>query len=138
MGIFKVTITPRVSETDMLGHVNNTSVAVWFEEFRVKCLEALRKAGEELPILEVALVSVTIDYLGETFHGSDVEMSLRSIEMGNTSLTLCCDMYQEGRHVVGAKAVLVQWDPQTRCPRKFSDRYRKRVEHFLSCQYFSR
>lgn len=32
--MFTTTITPRVSETDGVGHINNTTVPVWFEAGR--------------------------------------------------------------------------------------------------------
>ena len=32
--MYKAVITPRVSETDMIGHMNNTTLPVWFEVTR--------------------------------------------------------------------------------------------------------
>lgn len=124
---FSVTVTPRICETDLLGHINNTSIPVWFEELRVRYLESLQSAGDKLPHLHMAVVSITLDYLDETFYGTDVIMTLRSIVVGNSSMTLECDMYQSERLVVKGKAVLVNWDRQTRRPARISDAYRERI-----------
>ncbi len=124
MSEFSVTLTPRVSETDLLGHINNTSIPVWFEELRVRYLEAVRQAAGGLPHLQLAVASVHVDYLDEVFHGEDVVMVLREVSVGNSSISLVGDMFQGGRHAVTAKAVLVNWDPDTRRPQRVPDEYR--------------
>jgi len=125
--LFSVTVTPRACETDMLGHINNTSIAVWFEELRTRYLNHLRDTGDGLPPLNLLLVSVTLDYLDETFYGTDVIMTVRSVDVGNTSLTMEGDMHQDGRHVVKARAVLVSCNPETRRPQRINDAYRERI-----------
>lgn len=111
----------------MVGHINNTVIAVWFEELRACFLQYLQEGEDGLPMMNVTVATVTIDYLGETFFGSPVEAQLSSVEVGNTSMTLHCEMFQDGRQVVRASAVLVQWDSETRRPRRISDAYRKRL-----------
>ena len=32
--MYEMVITPRVSETDLVGHINNTTLPVWFEAAR--------------------------------------------------------------------------------------------------------
>lgn len=125
--IFAITIRPRASETDLVGHINNTVIAVWFEELRTSYLMHLQEGEDGLPPLHVTMASVTIDYLGETFFGSDVEARLRSVTLGNTSMTMECDMFQNGRQVVRARAVLVNWDRETRKPQRIGDDYRQRI-----------
>ena len=62
---FAVTITPRFYETDALGHINNASIAAWFEVARIRFLESL---GENRP--ETAanwiLANINIDFVLET------------------------------------------------------------------------
>jgi hypothetical protein len=38
---FAITITPRLYETDAMGHINNAIIAAWFEVVRVRFLESL-------------------------------------------------------------------------------------------------
>jgi hypothetical protein len=42
---FEISIRPRVSETDMLGHINNVAVMAWFEEGR-SYVHGPRSAGQ--------------------------------------------------------------------------------------------
>ena len=125
---FEVVITPRVSETDLIGHINNASIAVWFEDLRVRYMRHLLKREPELPRLSMTVASVTINYLRETFFGSDVIMSVSSVKIGNSSLTLTGTMHQNGQQVVEAIAVMVHWDKETRRPQRIGDEYRKRLE----------
>lgn len=125
--LFAITIRPRASETDLVGHINNTVIAVWFEELRTCYLQHLQSGENGLPVIHVTVASVTIDYLGETFFGSDVIAQLRSVTLGNTSVTMECDMFQDGRHLVRASAVLVHWDQETRRPVRIGEDYRQRI-----------
>lgn len=47
MSRFSITLTPRISETDLVGHINNVSIAAWFEDLRVRYMESLEEPGGE-------------------------------------------------------------------------------------------
>lgn len=114
---FVIQLEPRLYETDALGHINNASIAAWFEVARVRFLESLVD-GDTATGNNWILASVHIDFLGETFYGETVEASITEAKLGRKSLTLTCAMTQGGRPTINGKAILVQWDPQTRqsCP----------------------
>ncbi|NQY02602.1 MAG: hypothetical protein HRT76_04950 [Halieaceae bacterium] len=63
--LFTLTITPRFYETDGVGHINNVSIAGWFET---------------------------------------------AITPGNSSLTVDCQMTQQGRNTAFGRAVMVHLD----------------------------
>jgi len=109
------TITPRFYETDALGHINNATIAAWFEVARVRFLETLEH-GEPDANKDWILASVTIDFLGETFYGSDVTAQIVSAKVGNTSLTVQGEMFQNGGQTMRGSAVLVYMDSTTRRP----------------------
>ncbi len=124
---FAITIRPRASETDLLGHINNTVFAVWFEELRSYYLMGLREADDSLPLLSVAVASLTIDYLAEAWFGHEVSAEISGVEVGNTSMVIRCEMFQKGQVVARASAVLVHWDPETRRPTRIGDAWRERL-----------
>ena len=64
--MFETRITPRVSETDGAGHVNNVFVPVWFEAGR---REIFRILTPDLTFRRwrVALVSMNVDYLDQIY-----------------------------------------------------------------------
>lgn len=127
---YSITISPRFYETDALGHINNAAIAAWFEVARVRFLESL---GESQPssAKDWILASLQIDFHAETFYGRDVKAVITGAEVGNTSLTICCDMYQEERRTVRCMAVLVHMDTVEKKPERIPDWLRERI---AACQ----
>lgn len=121
------TITPRFSETDALGHINNTSIVGWFEVARVGYLKRLADDSAGAPQHWV-LASLHVDYLEETFYGTDVVAQIVDAKPGNSSLTLQAEMHQDGRQTMRGTAVLVHVDPATKKPQRIPDDIRARIE----------
>ena len=101
---FSLAISPRYYETDGLGHINNVSLAGWFETARIRALESL---GGETGLMHWVLASIKIDFQGETFYGSDVTATVVGMCPGNTSLTIDCQMTQDGRKTAFGRAIMV-------------------------------
>lgn len=123
---FTITLTPRLYETDVMGHINNASIAAWFEVVRVRFLEFLVEGGPAAG-KNWTLASVHIDFRGETFYGEEVQASIIAATVGRTSLTLECEMAQGERQTVSGKAVMVQWDPDTRKPSPVGEALREKL-----------
>lgn len=123
---FSITITPRMYETDAMGHINNASIAAWFEVLRVRYMEDRLQRGPGAgfdPSAGVGwiLASVHIDYRGETFYGSDVTGRVTGVEIGNSSVKVIGEMEQDGRATMAGYAVLVFIDLATRRPVRVPD-----------------
>jgi len=123
---YSISITPRFYETDALGHINNASIAAWFEVARVHFLESLG-ADEPGAVKDWILASVQIDFVAETFYGADVLSKITEASIGNSSLTVLCEMSQNDKLTVKGKAVLVYMDPQTQSPARIPDVLREQV-----------
>ena len=123
---FSVTISPRFYETDALGHINNASIAAWFEVVRIRFLESV---GQEdlIGAKDWVLASMQIDFVAETFYGTDVIASITETKIGNTSLTVVCEMTQGDKVTVKGKAVLVRLDEQTSMPARIPDSLREKL-----------
>ena len=117
---FAITITPRLYETDALGHINNATIAAWFEVVRIRFIESLVEGDGGIG-KDWILASVHIDFTGETFYGSDVVGKITDASIGNTSFTVICEMSQGGRKTVSGKAVLVHLDMQSKSPKRVPD-----------------
>ncbi len=122
---FSVTLTPRLYETDAMGHINNASIAAWFEVLRVRFMESLDVAAMGKSWI---LASVHIDYVGETFYGEDVTMKIVDAVVGNTSITFHGEMHQGDRKTVKGSAVLVHMDYETKTTVRVPDAYREAIE----------
>ena len=68
-----------------------------------------------------------IDFVGETFYGTDVTAKIIEASIGNSSLTLHTEMFQGGRLTVRGKAVLVHIDPQSKSPMRVPDAVRDKI-----------
>jgi acyl-CoA thioester hydrolase len=123
---YSTTITPRFYETDALGHINNASIAAWFEVARVNFLESL---GESDPSAakDWILASITIDFAAETFYGTDVIANITEAKIGNSSLTVVCEMTQGEKMTVSGTATLVHIDAQSKKPARVPDELRKEL-----------
>jgi acyl-CoA thioester hydrolase len=121
------TISPRFSETDALGHINNASIVAWFEVARTNFLETLADGDASAP-KDWVLASVQVDFLDETFYGSDVTAQIVDARVGNSSLTLHAEMFQDGRQTMRGTAVLVHFDPQAKRSKRIPDEHRARIQ----------
>ncbi|CAA0125457.1 Uncharacterised protein [Halioglobus japonicus] len=123
---FTITISPRLYETDALGHINNATIAAWFEVIRMRFLESLADSNEA-HLKSWILASVQIDFIAETFYGFDVTGKVVEASIGNSSFTLHCEMWQQGKQTVRGKAVLVHMDVQSHSPSRVPDHLREKL-----------
>lgn len=124
---FTVTITPRFYETDALGHINNAAIAAWFEVARINFLESMGEDGPD-SAKNWVLASLKIDFIKETFYGTDVIATITGAKLGNSSFTVECEMSQNDVVTVRGTAVLVYLDVQTKSSARIPDDLRKAVE----------
>lgn len=102
-------ITPRFSDTDALGHINNTVFAVWFEGAR---LPVFKIFTPELNLQQWPLIvaSVKLDYHAQTHYASEVELRTYISRIGGSSFDVYQEAWQNGVKTVSGTTVLVQFD----------------------------
>ena len=86
-------ITPRFTDTDALGHVNNVSISAWFEAARRPLFELF------IPDLSpqkwnLIIARVEVDYLGQTYFEYEVTIKSYFEKIGNSSMTLVQEVFQ--------------------------------------------
>jgi acyl-CoA thioester hydrolase len=126
LSLHSVTISPRFYETDALGHINNASIAAWFEVARITFVESLGEAAAE-STMHWILASLQIDFVAETFYGTDVIATITEARAGNSSLTILCEMSQGGKLTVRGTAVLVHLDAATKIPSRLPELLRQKL-----------
>ncbi|MDN5708024.1 MAG: acyl-CoA thioesterase [Planococcus sp. (in: firmicutes)] len=107
--MYKTIITPRVSETDAVGHINNTSLPVWFEAGRNPLFE-LFTPDHDFAKWKMVIVKTTLDFTGQVYFGKDAEVHTWIERIGNSSLELYEELYQEGRLCAKNRAVYVNFN----------------------------
>lgn len=128
--MFTTQIHPRFSDTDALGHINNTVIPVWFLEAREP---VLRLFSPVLDMTEAALavVRTEIDFVAEIRFGADVEVRTEVAKLGNSSLQLAQEVWQDGKLTARGLATLVNFDPQQRCAAPIPDSVRAKLMQHL-------
>ena len=128
MSRFSITLTPRISETDLVGHVNNVAIAAWFEDLRVRFMRSFEAPGDaRAGSGHFTLASIKLDFVAETHFGEDVVLTMQDVTLGNSSITLEGELHQGGSLTVKGTAVMVRWDPGTHKPQRIPDEYRSRI-----------
>ncbi|MFC4766300.1 acyl-CoA thioesterase [Effusibacillus consociatus] len=128
--MFRTTIQPRVSETDGVGHINNTTVPVWFEAGRNEIFKMF------MPDLsfdnwKMIIVNMNIDYIGQLFYGKEVEVLTWIKQIGNTSLVLYEELHQDNRLCAKGTATYVNFNHTTQKPEFIPQHIREQLEAHL-------
>lgn len=122
----KITIRPRFSETDALGHINNTSVPVWFEEGRLHLIFQDAKIEQK-----TVLARFEVDYLQEVYYGEDIQVISVITRLGNSSINYLQTIHQGDQLCLKALAVAVTYDPDRRTSVPISEETRAKLQTFL-------
>lgn len=111
-----ITLTPRFSETDALGHINNTAVTPWLEAGRVD----FYRNTADLHV-RTALAKLEMNYLKEITFGEDVVVYTSAINVGRSSLMLQQRITQLDHICLSATAVVVKFDKESRQSTEWTD-----------------
>src|SRR5699024_10890752 len=86
---FSIPIDIRFSETDMLGHMNNVSPFIYFEEARIKFLKSLNIFGNIQETGEIAIVAdLQCDFHKQLYFGQTIKLYVKIDSIGNSSFDL--------------------------------------------------
>ena len=104
--MYTTVITPRVSETDGVGHINNTMLPAWFEAGRAELFRLFNPSDsfEDWPMI-VKTYTVTFDR--EISYGSDVTIECEVSRIGGTSIRLQERAIQGGEVCATSEVVYV-------------------------------
>lgn len=107
--MFETPITPRVSETDAAGHINNAVVPVWFEAGR---RDIFRILTPDLSFRNwrVALVNMNIDYLDQIYFHETALVRTWVDRVGTKSFTLYEELWQGERCCARGTATYVYFN----------------------------
>jgi acyl-CoA thioester hydrolase len=110
--MFELVITPRVSETDLAGHINNTTLPVWFEAARAPIFQ-LFHPRQDYRNWKMVIVKSTLEFKKQIYYGTNVVIRTWVKNIGNASLVLHEELYQEGSLCAVNEAVYVNFNLKT-------------------------
>jgi len=117
--MFSEQLMPRFSDTDALGHINNTKVPVWFEGAREPIFKLF------IPDLDpkkwqLIIAKIEVFYHGQLFYGQAVEVRTYISRIGGASFDVYQELWQHGEKCVSGTAAMVNFDYKTQKSQKIS------------------
>ena len=122
---FRSDIQVRFNDTDALGHINNTSFALYAEYARVEFLDNLR-TGE----VYLILAHLSLDFVKQVKFREEVYMLTSVEKMGKTSLTLFQEVYANGEVAAKVRSVVVLFDYGTQKAVRIPDGIREQLNAY--------
>jgi acyl-CoA thioester hydrolase len=130
--MFSTTVQPRFGETDILGHINNTVPAAWFELARTHIMKIFSPdLNISLDTWPLIMAHTDFDFLEEMNLKSIVEIKTWISKIGNSSFTVYHEAWQEGRCCVKGHAVVVCFNFNTKKSFPIPEDKRKILEEHL-------
>lgn len=119
----------RVSETDILGHINNTSYFVYMEEARINYLETLG-VDFESTVDAFILASVKCDFLQQGYFGQVLNIETFIARIGTKSLTVTNKIYEKdsGELIAEGEATMVYYSIQEQQSMPIPNSLRQQLE----------
>jgi acyl-CoA thioester hydrolase len=129
--MFTTIIEPRVSETDGVGHINNTTIPIWLEAGR-NPLFKLFNPHDTFSDWHMIILKINVEYTAQIYFGKIVEVKTWVKKIGNSSLELYEEIHQDGKLCVKATAIYVNFNQETQKSEPIPENIRHELErHFL-------
>ena len=128
--MFSYSVMPGFSDTDALGHINNTRLPVWFENARDPIFR-LFTPSLDLKRWPLILARITVDFKEQMFLGHEVEIKSYISKIGNASFTTTQEAWQDGSCTAKGEALMVHYDYQLNKSLVIPDDIRNILEQHL-------
>ncbi|MRI33204.1 thioesterase [Endozoicomonas sp. OPT23] len=124
------TITPRFCETDALGHINNTVVPEWFEHARTPIFKMFTP-DLDTNNWKLIIARIEVEYTAQLQYNSDVILKTCLEKVGNSSMYIHHEAWQNDVLAARGKAVLIHYDYENECSSPIPDSIRQKLMEHL-------
>lgn len=128
--MYRTVLEPRVSETDGAGHINNTTLPVWFEAARNPVF-SLFTPDHDFAKWKMVIVKTTLEFIDQIYYGKNVEIRIWVKKIGNSSLELYEELYQNGKLCAKNTAVYVNYDLNAKKSEPIPQKIREELKKHL-------
>ncbi|WP_159817368.1 acyl-CoA thioesterase [Colwellia sp. 20A7] len=118
--MFTEKLMPRFNDTDALGHINNTTIPVWFEGGREPIFR-LFIPDLDLSKWKLIIAKIEVSYHGQLFYGQEVEIRTFIGRIGGASFDAYQEVWQHGEKCASGSASMVHFNYQTQASEKIPD-----------------
>jgi acyl-CoA thioester hydrolase len=130
--MFSIIIHPRFGDADILGHINNTVLAQWFETARNPFFEIfVPDLKIEKETFSLIMAHTDYDFLHELFFQKEVDIRTWISRIGTKSFTVYHEAWQDGQLCAKGNAVVVHYDFVKRQSTPLPDEKKKLLEEHL-------
>jgi acyl-CoA thioester hydrolase len=123
-------LMPRFSETDVLGHINNTVLPVWFEAARVPIFKIFTPDLDPKQ-WKLIIAKVEVTFKDELFYGQEVEIKTAIERLGSSSFVILQQAWQHGACCAEGKTVMVRYDFASKSSQPLSEEEKQQLTDFL-------
>jgi len=128
--MFSEEISIRFSDTDALGHVNNTMVPVWFEGARDPIFR-LFTPELDLQNWPLILAKIDVNFEAQIYYGQPAQVRTFVSRIGGSSFDVFQELWQGDKRVASGTAVMVNFDYQTQKSAPISAEVKGQLEQHL-------
>ncbi len=130
--MFSEIITPRFSDTDALGHINNTMVPVWFEGARDPIFR-LFSPELNLKAWPLILAKIDVSYHAQMFYGQTIEVKTYISRIGGASFDVYQELWQNEKKCASGTAIMVYFCYEKQSSKKIPPQIKEILEkHFIT------
>lgn len=130
-----VDIYVRFCETDVGGHVNNTSYFLYFEEARTKFFEAIG-FGPKKRSINFIVAQTSCDFLAQAYAGQTLTVTTKVSKIGGKSYTMAHEIQDSktGMDIATGHAVIVCFNFEEQQTKLIPNQLRSILEeHMEAC-----
>ena len=128
--MFETVLEPRVSETDGIGHINNTTIPVWFEAGRHEIFRIFTP-DHSFKNWRMIILSMNVDYEQQIYFGYKVTVKTWVKRIGNSSLELYEEIWQRGKRCAKGTSVYVNFNVDKQKSESIPEGIRGQLEEHL-------
>ena len=128
--MYTESLMPRFSDTDALGHINNTAIPVWFEGAREPVFK-LFTPDLDPKDWHLIIAKIEINYHGQIFFGQPIEVRTYIGRIGGASFDVYQELWQHGEKCASGAAALVHFDYEKQSSKKLPDDIRTELSQHL-------
>jgi acyl-CoA thioester hydrolase len=128
--MFSETLMPRFSETDALGHINNTALPTWFEAARTPFFRFFTP-DLDCNNWKLIVAKIEVEFKGELFYGQEITIESSVERIGNSSFVIRQEVYQHDELCAAGLATMVRFDFQQKCSVALSDNEKSKLSEHL-------
>lgn len=125
--MFSTIIEPRVSETDGVGHINNTTIPIWLEAGRNQLFKIFNPK-DDFENWRMVIVKSCVEYQAQIYFGENVEIKCWIKRVGNSSLELYEEIWQNQTKCITASAIYVNFNTEQQCSESIPQELKEQLQ----------